>query len=95
MEIVKTEMLKDFIGDLVLLGEKLNPFFSDLGPYMENSANWLRLYAPMPTGFSKPLDKELNRMSKISGIEDYISNKVLGLKGKIDVTFNVSDVVVM
>ncbi|CAD5215691.1 unnamed protein product [Bursaphelenchus xylophilus] len=80
-------VLSKYSVDLVLLNEKLDSFMSDLTPYIENCSTWLKMHAPKPIGFSKPLDKQLHRISKISGIEHFISDKTLGLKGKIDVSF--------
>lgn len=91
-KIADNVMLKEFAVDLVLLGEDLSSFRRDLKPYLDNCATWLRLHAPKPTGFSKPLDKQLSRMESVVGIEEFFSDKELGLKGKVDVSFKVSAV---
>ncbi|CAD5211332.1 unnamed protein product [Bursaphelenchus okinawaensis] len=88
-KVAENLVLNNYAVDLVLMDIGIDSFMKDLKPYLENCSNWLKLYAPKPVGFSKPLDKQLSRMSAISGIEDYISDKQLGLKGKIDVSFKI------
>ncbi|KAE9417818.1 hypothetical protein Angca_009671, partial [Angiostrongylus cantonensis] len=80
----------DVVNQLVALHVTPTLFETELEPYAEVIANWIQTH--LPGGKSYDSLSSLFRQSKVHDIEETIWSPQLGIKGKVDVTIEVSTI---
>jgi len=83
-------------ASLATLGIDLHSFKNDLDPYLDNIVRWIGVHFPTTTG-PIPVRRDRPNMvknpnmhfDKVIDIEENIWTPTIGIKGKIDVSFQV------